>query len=216
MAGVVTLAFFSQGEPRYRFPFDVMWIALAAAVWTKADLSDDAIAGELPSTTAGAALGIGAAVAVSIVVFVSLVAHPAVALGKRLGVDRRIAVSGVHRIAADAVSAPKRDGHPWNEGTVPIECDPACPELRVSWPAVQRPRGIEISLDHNDRYRITFYRAGEQLGFRELALQHHGNGLCVHAVPVPEGRGGFDEIGVVPLYGDGRYALGHLRPRSQP
>jgi hypothetical protein len=36
-------------------------------------------------------------------------------------------------------------------------------------------------------------------------------GLRVDTIPVPKPAGGFDAVGVRPLYGDGNYSVGHLR-----
>ena len=73
---------------------------------------------------------------------------------------------------------------------------------------------IELSLDANDRYKLTFMSnrmelAEVTIGDSESAV----SGLQVYRVPVPETvrAGGFDEIVIRPIDGDGGYSLGHLR-----
>jgi hypothetical protein len=48
-----------------------------------------------------------------------------------------------------------------------------------------------------------------------VSLAARGQGLRVSMLTVPEGaHSGFDAVGVLPLHGDGRYSLGHLRLRD--
>jgi hypothetical protein len=72
---------------------------------------------------------------------------------------------------------------------------------------------IVVSVDDNDAYRMTWYRDGRALGHVDLPRDEAAPGLRVRNVDAPAAaRAGYDAIGVLPLFGDGAYALGHLRP----
>jgi hypothetical protein len=73
---------------------------------------------------------------------------------------------------------------------------------------------VEVSLDNNDAYRVTWYRDGQALGHADLPRDEAAGGMRVAVVDGPApARAGYDAIGVIPLFGDGAYAVGHLRPR---
>jgi hypothetical protein len=85
----------------------------------------------------------------------------------------------------------------------------------VRFPEPLSARRVELALDHNDAYQVTYYREGQPLAQRLIAPGQGGSGLRLERVITPDAvREGFDALGVLPLYGDGRYSLGHVRPLS--
>lgn len=116
---------------------------------------------------------------------------------------------------ADASQSPVAAQTPWNApGNQVFRCAPDCAELRLAYESIQSAVGVEVSLDNNDAYRLTWYRAGQPLGHVDLPRSASAPGLRLAVVDAPAVvRAGYDTIGVMPLFGDGRYALGHLRPR---
>ncbi len=77
--------------------------------------------------------------------------------------------------------------------------------------------GIELSLDRNDDYRITFLLGDLPLGSAVVEkLEETRRGLATREVVVPEPARtrGFDAVGIVPVDGDFAWALGHLHIRQ--
>ncbi len=157
-----------------------------------------------------AALGSAGVLAAAAAVVLMAVSHPAVALGHRLAL-REIDPEELIMVSSAELSSRKQRGSPWHAGTQRLHCRPSCPELRVGWPKLQHARFVSLSVDHNDRYRVFFYRGGDRLGALDVVGNRHSSGLRVVRTAVPEkARAGFDAIGVLPLSGDGRYAVGHV------
>ena len=75
-----------------------------------------------------------------------------------------------------------------------------------------RDKGIDVSLDGNDDYRLVYLREGRVLAAQDVE-RCGPKGLCrrVLGVPAKAQAAGFDAIQVFPVQGDDRYALGHLR-----
>ena len=68
-----------------------------------------------------------------------------------------------------------------------------------------------MSLDDNDRYRVTFYRQDVALAHVDVPREQRG-GMRVATIDVPAAASvGYDAVGILPLYGDRLYALGHFR-----
>ncbi len=76
-------------------------------------------------------------------------------------------------------------------------------------------RYFDVSLDADDKYRITFLKANQSVGFLELGpipLYRRKPGLSSYTVDVPPRAmaGGFDTIVVAPVDGVEPYAMGHF------
>jgi arabinofuranosyltransferase len=115
-------------------------------------------------------------------------------------------------VGADQTATIKPEGTPWN-ATGNITIQPYVP-LTVAFGGVQLDKHtLDISLDHNDTYLVTFLKEGQTVG--TLPLGPHllpNGGLARYAVKIPASvsRDGFDAIMVTPLGGDGSYSVGHL------
>ncbi len=72
---------------------------------------------------------------------------------------------------------------------------------------------VELSLDHNDDYRLLYFSHGKEIGHRDIQADHEGPGLQNYLVKTPWyiRAQGFDLLRVLPLSGDNKYSLGHLR-----
>lgn len=111
---------------------------------------------------------------------------------------------------AAGVATPQAAG----AGAYVWQCRPDCGEFRVRFGARRRERQVNLSVGANDRYRVLFYRSGQLQAYVDVPTAltvTEGLQTTTLEVPAPA-RAGFDTIGVQPLYGDGSYALGHLRP----
>lgn len=88
--------------------------------------------------------------------------------------------------------------------------------VRVGLPGRCGAAQLTVGLDVTDRYLITLYRAGvmvPQAVFRMRPPQsapRQGMVRCDLALPQAVRRGGFDEVGIYPLRGDGHFEVGPL------
>jgi arabinofuranosyltransferase len=88
--------------------------------------------------------------------------------------------------------------------------------LRVVVPELSHAKSLELSVDGNDRYMILFARGSQVEG--SVTLEHgKGGGMSIERVTVPAAvqASGFNRVEVVPLEGDGYYAVGHLLLRTE-
>jgi hypothetical protein len=214
VGGLLVTSALSLGEARYRFPFDGLFMIAAGSV-----LLREPIAGGREQTDRRAALAgviVPASLAIAGLVLITAVAHPAFGVGPRLvgRLSPAAPTAPVDVRPAAAFAAARADHTAWNAtGTYRFACRMTCPELRLAFDAVQTARAIELSVDNNDRYRVTFYRDGIARGHIDAPRADGDPGLRVVRLAVPEEAAhGYDTVGVWPLYGDGSYALGHLRP----
>jgi len=73
---------------------------------------------------------------------------------------------------------------------------------------------IEMSMDHNDIYKVVFLRRGEKIGtvYVEPRLIA-GGGMTTEAFAAPNAavRDGYDALHILPLGGDNLYSIGHIR-----
>jgi arabinofuranosyltransferase len=109
------------------------------------------------------------------------------------------------------LSAPVRDATVWNVPGATV-LSPA--GIMVDLGEVRRFSFLDVSLDHNDGYRITYLRNGRVVGEQESPAQIHkqvGIWLRRLAVPAAVAADGADRIWVKPVRGDGMYSVGHLR-----
>jgi hypothetical protein len=210
------VAAFSMGEPRYRIPFDGVFVLLAASLFTRAAPGSASFAlrpegRRVPALLLPAAIGCAGLVSAAIVA----VSHPAVGAATRLRTlfaDR--ATSGPQRTSpAASYAKPPKSETPWDAAqNYRFVCKPRCPELVLLFGELQRADEIELSTDNNDWYGLTFYRRSGAVGYTAVVRRPGGHGLKTSRVRTPDdARDGFDAVGVVPLFGDGRYALGHVR-----
>jgi hypothetical protein len=209
------VAALSLGEPRYRIPFDGIFILLAAALYARARpgarryLAPERLRGARPLLAAG---GVFAVVAL---LTIALVSHPSTGLAARLGVVPPALAARVEARALADFGALKTRGTDWDApGSYVFRCNPGCPELLVQL-GETRARRVELALDHNDAYQVTYYTAGTALARTTIDPASRGSGLRLERVITPDSAPSFDAIGVMPLYGDGRYSLGHVRVLGQ-
>ncbi len=214
LAAVMAVAAASIGEPRYRFPFDGVLIILVAARFAGVSLAERRELPPCDRRVAVAGLVVVGALAVATVAAIVAVSHPASpyrlnAAEVAVGEGPPPTVRG-----ADDLRRPVAPQTAWNApGNHLFRCRPDCAELRLTSPALQTAGEVEVTVDNNDAYRLTWYRAGRPLGHVDLPRTEAAAGLRLALVDAPPAaREGYDAIGVLPLFGDGSYALGHLRP----
>ena len=109
------------------------------------------------------------------------------------------------------ISEPKAQGTYWNvEGNTVLR--PA--GLHIAIDSIHHERKIEISVDHNDDYRLAILKDSTELGWiridRELIP---GGGLRIDTVEVPEDgvAAGYNHLEIFPWTGDDMYSVGHVR-----
>jgi arabinofuranosyltransferase len=100
---------------------------------------------------------------------------------------------------------------PWNAAGNHVLTGP----LAVTCTARRGRHYFDVSLDSDDRYRITFLNGRQPLGTVELGpIPEHRRrpGLTDYIVDIPPlaDANGFDTVVVMPVSGDNHYALGHL------
>lgn len=110
----------------------------------------------------------------------------------------------------DRIDRPLPNGTAWNAPQVIVfEHDITA----TAGGAVHHPV-VEISTDHNDRYRLEFVNGGTVVGSTTLppttAVEE---GLVTRRVAVPPSatRTGFTRIHIIASQGDGKYSVGHVR-----
>ena len=126
-------------------------------------------------------------------------------------VDRAYYRHGGSITALDQLSALRSSETPANDPGNRILTQP----LAVTCPDRRGRRYLEVALDSNDRYVLTFLKANHILSTLELGpIPEHRRkpGLTIYTVDVPPRARteGFDTIVVAGVAGDDRYALGHL------
>lgn len=86
--------------------------------------------------------------------------------------------------------------------------------INVDFGKMIHPSSLEISLDHNDSYRIIFYRDTIVCDSQNiLADWDQKKGLAVHTLPIDSSISiaGFNNITIIPVSGYGGFSLGHIR-----
>ncbi len=91
----------------------------------------------------------------------------------------------------------------------------------MTMPVRRGRRYIDLTLDSDDRYTLTFLKSGRMLSLLELGpvpQYRRKPGLADYTVDVPaRARAqGFDTLVVSPVDGDEHYALGHLLLEGSP
>jgi arabinofuranosyltransferase len=109
-------------------------------------------------------------------------------------------------VAAAALATPVAAGAAWN---APHHVQiPAGGALYIAFGADTPPTELEVCADHDDRYDLTFMRAGASVG-TATAEPVAGGGIALRRVSAPAA---FDAIVVRPSAGDRRYAVACVRP----
>lgn len=217
VTGIVLVAFATMGEARYRVPFDGWFLFLAADLFAR---------GLGPSRTRSpkarpVALGVGGVVTACVFVVLMSVAHPAIASAHEFGRAPAVAAQGprLSALELERPPKPKRRGKraAWNaKGNLVFECRPDCAEARIELGAIQHATTLDATADHNDHYRVNFYRNGVLVGHADIPIREQRPGLRSAQVRAPRdvARLGYDELGLLPLFGDGSYGIGHIRVRN--
>ncbi len=87
--------------------------------------------------------------------------------------------------------------------------------LCISFDVVRTTEKLEISVDHNDHYRLEYHRDTAVVAVDTIVSRWvEERGLRVDTLTVPRKalETGYDNIVIFPLKGDGMYAMGHLVP----
>ncbi len=114
-------------------------------------------------------------------------------------------------VAYENVQIPKAEGTLWNSpGNIQFNDNGVQVDLRELY----HSNLLEISLDHNDNYKIIYFQNNSELG--EQIIQGSKNsteGLAIYTVEVPEKArlDGFNNIKIIPKSGDGMYSIGHIK-----
>lgn len=213
--GMVLTAMISTGEARYRIPFDIALIALATCVYPTVHRSSPPITRGRAYTAALAGVAL---LSVPVGLWVTLVSSPSIELGRSIEQTSELAFAPrIDEQDPKSLSKRRRNGAPWNEkGNYIFRCRPTCPELRVKTGRTGNLRSVYVAVDRNDRYRLRFYRDGRIVGHSDIELMFAGKGMrATRAVVPPDARHDPDAIGIVPLFGDGNYSVGHLIPEYE-
>lgn len=113
-----------------------------------------------------------------------------------------------HEVPLAQVSEVKKAGTYWNaKGCLVFK-----EWVKIKLPAVSRAAMVELSVDNNDVYELSFRKGKEEVGLTRLEPNKRLAGLRVTTaqVPKPAQEDGYDQIWLKALYGDNFYSLGHL------
>ncbi len=117
----------------------------------------------------------------------------------------------------ESLSRVQPDGTPWDApGSRTFKT-----VLAVTVPDQLKRRVLDISLDSDDRYRLTFLKKNRIVSAVVVDVVPRDRrvpGLASHLVTIPERarRQGFDTIAIVSIAGDARKAVGHLLLDGDP
>ncbi|MDP9000334.1 MAG: hypothetical protein M3O46_09505 [Myxococcota bacterium] len=213
--GMFVVAAASLGEARYRIPFDTVLIALAARAYTCNRVDRDVLQPQARSLRYSvAATGLGIAMATTLL---TATAMAEVRLAARISPfvpKRNSSAPLAGMLSLSDIDTPRPDGTPWDApGNFHLHCTPTCSELRIALGGMQHSPTIEVSADHNDRYQVIFYKNDVPVGQVAWGVFEGADGLRVVQSNVPPSAlaAGYDMLGVRPLYGDGRYSIGHVK-----
>jgi hypothetical protein len=113
-----------------------------------------------------------------------------------------------HEVTLAQVSEVKEAGTYWNaEGCLVFK-----EWIKVKLPAVSRAAMVELSVDNNDVYELSFRKGKDEVGLARLEPNKRLPGLRVATVQAPKSaqEDGYDQVWLKALYGDSFYSLGHL------
>ena len=102
------------------------------------------------------------------------------------------------------------------QGTAWDDCTQILDErgLRVGLDSIHHDPFVEISVDHDDEYKVIYFKGSDPVGSTAILPRHIDTaGLRVDALDIPATAvaSGYDAINVYPLSGDGLYSVGHVR-----
>ncbi len=126
-------------------------------------------------------------------------------------IDRTFYRFGGAVVTPNELANRRRDGTPVGDAlNHPIKTS-----LAVAFPRIVRARRIDVSLDSDDKYFLSFFRQGRLQSTMELGPipdYRRTPGLTDYPMDIPPraAADGFDVILISPVGGDGRYAVGHL------
>jgi hypothetical protein len=212
---VLLSAALSMGEPRYRIPFDSVLIVLAATMYTR---SEETLLGhgEAPRGS-GFVLASASLLSVLLALSVIAVSHPTLRAASRMELDALTASARRNEtLLAKDFNRVAAAGSRWDApGNHRFACSPNCAELTLSFDGTKRDAAHEIVLDHNDAYQVRFLSNGRELG-SVVVPPRASSGMRVARVATPKSaQSGFDQIALLPLYGDGRYSVAAVRPSAE-
>jgi arabinofuranosyltransferase len=126
-------------------------------------------------------------------------------------IDRSFYRHAGARVQLGALAVFRQDGAPWNAEGHRILKTP----LAVVCDDKPGRRYLDVSLDSDDLYELTFLKKGEIVGtagFGPVPEYRRSPGLASYLADVPPGARsrGFDTIVVTPIQGNNQYAIGHL------
>ena len=133
------------------------------------------------------------------------------------GVDRRFYRYGGEVATLQELSQVVPEGTAWDAPGV----HRFSTELAVACPDQPGRRVLDVSLDSDDRYRLTFLKKNRIVSAVVVDVvprDRRAPGLASHLVDVPERarKQGFDTIVIVTIAGDERKAVGHLLLDGDP
>lgn len=110
------------------------------------------------------------------------------------------------------INTPKPEGTVWNSaGNIIISPKNG---LKIKLGEISNTSKIEIGLDNNDHYQISYFSGSQLLAKQKVAPKRvPAGGLAIHILDVPATaiEKGFDTIKILPKTGDGIYAVGYLK-----
>lgn len=113
-------------------------------------------------------------------------------------------------VVAGVLDTPRRSpGTPWDaDGNVVFGGDAI---VSLGDPPPVAPE-IEVSLDHNDTYRLHWFHRGREVGSpAEVGPSHvEGGGLAIYRVRTAARE--VDLVVIVAVSGDGKHSVGHVVP----
>jgi hypothetical protein len=209
---VLLSAALSMGEPRYRIPFDGVLIVLAATMYTR---SEETLLrrGEAPRGS-GFVLAGASILSGLLSLTVIAVSHPTLRAASRIHLEAFTATAQrSETLLAKDFNRSAAAGSRWDApGNHRFACRPNCAELTLSFDGTKRDAAHDIVLDHNDAYQVRFLSKGGELG-SVVVPPRASSGMRVARVTTPKSaQNGFDQIALLPLYGDGRYSVAAVRP----
>jgi len=110
------------------------------------------------------------------------------------------------------ISNRKDEGTRWNAPTNIILKNEGA---KITFGNLQKANSLEISVDNNDFYSVSFYSKNNMIYETSLTARNiRGGGLVIHTLSLPKDIE-FDSIIVKPIRGDNAYSIGHLRVISK-
>lgn len=116
------------------------------------------------------------------------------------------------RLPYDTLSRPVPEGAVWNApGHVVLFRKRLFVEFDTEH--LDNRQMLEITLDHNDRYRLTFVSDSDPVAVLDIGPEIIDGGMKLYRLAIPDEarQKGFDGALIEPVEGDGYYSVGHVR-----